>query len=382
MQSLSRGAAIAAAAWGLIGAVGCGGDEEAPRREGVAPMAAPGSEAAAPPPAGVGNEAPRIESVRFEPSHPGVGQSVRAIVEANDPDGDGVRLGYAWSLDGESLPSREAEVDLSMHVRRGATLELRVTASDGNAESEPYLATTSIGNRPPRIANLVIQPAGRITAAGPITAIATGSDPDDDEITWEYTWTVNGATSDERGAVFPDSELKRGDVVQLSVVARDDQGESEPLVSPEIRIENAAPVITSQPDLSGADATFAYRLVAQDADGDRLRFGLGKVPDGMTVAAESGEVSWTPREDQAGAHAVELWAEDPQGARASQTFELTISAPQAPATPPAAPAPSEPSRREAVTESESSEASQPSEASEPAAEESGVPEAKETSPLE
>ena len=67
----------------------------------------------------------------------------------------------------------------------------------------------------------------------------------------------------------------------------------------------------------------------------------------MTVLADSGEVHWTPREDQAGAHAVEIWVEDPQGARATQRFELTIGAGAAAEAPPAAPAvPAEPTEEE------------------------------------
>jgi hypothetical protein len=127
----------------------------------------------------------------------------------------------------------------------------------------------------------------------------------------------------------------------VSVIARDDQSESEPITSPRIEVMNAAPVITSQPDLGGSEGTFAYQMKAVDADGDDLRFGLGKgVPEGMTVSAESGEVSWAPRDDQAGAHPVEIWVEDPQGARATQRFELTIGAsagfPTTPGEPPPA----------------------------------------------
>jgi hypothetical protein len=333
--------AAAAAALALGASLGCGGDDDEAGRAGT-PMVPPGQAEAAPR-AGGANSPPRIDSVVFSPSTPGVGESVQAIVEATDPDGDRFRLGYVWSIDGETIDARDAKVEVSRQVRRGAQLELRVTASDGHGESEPFIATATIGNRPPRIASLTIQPAGRITAAGPIQAVATADDPDGDAVSYEYTWSVNQSPSDVRGSVFPDTELKRGDIVEVSVIARDDQGESEPLASPPIEVMNAAPVITSQPDGAGAEGAFAYRLTAQDADGDELHYGLGKVPEGMTVASESGEVSWTPRDDQAGVHAVEIWVEDPQGARATQRFELTIggsaaTAPAAPAaTPPAAP---------------------------------------------
>jgi len=338
MGRAARFAGVCAAlACGGLAANGCGGDDEVARRE-AGPAIAPAGEGETAPRAGETNSAPRIDSVRFDPSPPGVGQSVHAVVEAVDPDGDQLRLGYVWSIDGESVSAKGAKLDLSRQVRRGAQLEVRVTASDGRSESESFVATTQIGNRAPRIANLTIQPAGRITAAGPITALATGDDPDGDPISYEYTWTVNGSTSEERGPVFPDTELKRGDIVEVSVIARDEQGESEPIASPRIEVMNAAPVIRSQPDVAGAEGIFMYKVVAGDPDGDELRYGLGKVPEGMTVLAENGEVHWTPREDQAGAHAVEIWVEDPQGARATQRFELTIGAGPAAEVPPAAPA--------------------------------------------
>jgi hypothetical protein len=329
-------AAAALACAGLANA-GCGGDEEVARRQ-AGPAFAPPGEGETSPRAGGTNSAPRIDSVRFSPSPPGVGQTVQAVVEAVDPDGDQIRIGYVWSIDGESVPADDDRLDIGRQVRRGAQLEVRVTASDGQSESEPFVASTQIGNRPPRIASLTIQPAGKITAAGPITAVATSDDPDGDAVSYEYSWTVNGETSDERGPVFPDTELKRGDIVVVSVIARDEQGESEPLVSPQIEVMNAAPVILSQPDVAGAEGVFAYQVTAEDPDGDELRFGLGKVPEGMSIA-DRGQVSWTPREDQAGAHAVEIWVEDPQGARATQRFELTIGAEAVAGAPPAAGAP-------------------------------------------
>ena len=155
---------------------------------------------------------------------------------------------------------------------------MRVTASDGHAESEPFMRPTVVGNREPRISGLMIQPAGQITAAGPITAVATGADPDGDALSFNYTWTVNDETADERGPVFPGDRLKRGDMLQVSVVASDEQSESEPIASPPIEVMNAAPVIRSQPVLTSADTAFAYHVAADDADGDRLRYGLGERP--------------------------------------------------------------------------------------------------------
>ena len=94
-------------------------------------------------------------------------------------------------------------------------------------------------------------------------------------------------------------------------------------------------MIRSLPEFGGADGSFRYKIVAEDPDGDRLRYGASQLPEGMTVSADSGEVSWMPREDQAGVHPVVLFADDPAGARATQRFELTIGGPAETAAAPA-----------------------------------------------
>ena len=350
MLGTTKSRILGALVCGLIGAAGCGGDDVARHEPG--PAIAPASETASAPRAGAANSAPQISSVRFDPAEPGAGVSVRAVVEVADPDGDGVRLGYAWSVDGENVATHGAMLEIPAKTRRGSPVEVRVTASDGHLESEPFSVSTVVGNREPRISGMVIQPAGHITASGPITAVATGSDPDGDALTFEYTWSVNDETADERGPVFPGEHLKRGDVLRVSVVASDEQSESEPLASPPIEVMNAAPVIRSQPVLASTDAAFRYHVVAEDADGDRLRYGLSSGPDGMTVLAMSGDVDWTPRAEQSGTHPVEIWVEDAQGARVTQRFELSIGVSEAAdskAATPAAPAP--------AAESESEEAS-------------------------
>jgi len=350
MLGSTKSRVLGALACGLIGAAGCGGDDVARHEPG--PAIAPASETASAPRAGAANSAPQISSVRFDPAEPGAGVSVRAVVEVADPDGDGVRLGYVWSVDGENVATHGAMLEIPAKTRRGSPVEVRVTASDGHLESEPFSVSTVVGNREPRISGMVIQPAGHITASGPITAVATGSDPDGDALTFEYTWSVNDETADEGGPVFPGEHLKRGDVLRVSVVASDEQSESEPLASPPIEVMNAAPVIRSQPVLASTDAAFRYHVVAEDADGDRLRYGLSSGPDGMTVLAMSGDVDWTPRAEQSGTHPVEIWVEDAQGARVTQRFELSIGVSEAAdskAATPAAPAP--------AAESESEEAS-------------------------
>src|SRR5262245_41251282 len=46
------------------------------------------------------NRAPVIESVQIDPSEPAQGAVVRAVVQARDPDGQGLVITHRWFVDG------------------------------------------------------------------------------------------------------------------------------------------------------------------------------------------------------------------------------------------------------------------------------------------
>ncbi|WDQ16485.1 FG-GAP-like repeat-containing protein [Rhodopirellula sp. P2] len=92
------------------------------------------------------------------------------------------------------------------------------------------------------------------------------------------------------------------------------------------RLQNAAPVIQSQPHLSATiDQTFQYDILVSDADRDIHAFTLLEGPIGMSVHPSLGSVVWNPAADQMGEHDVLLQVSDPSGATAEQSFTLKVS---------------------------------------------------------
>ena len=319
---------------GLVVGLGCGSAE--PGASGnTEPMQAPAglSNGADPGP----NSAPVIESVRLEPQRPRRGRPVRAIVEAHDPDGDRISLSYLWTLEGERVLGDE-QVSLP-HSRKGDRIEVRVTATDGRADSRPEEVATLVSNQPPRLRGVQIEPANRITAGTEISVRPSAEDPDGDPISFHYAWWVNDVPVAGEGPVLGTRRLRRGDLVRVRTVASDGEDESEPIASPEILVANAPPVIVSKPGATGSDGSFRYDVEAEDLDNDRsLRFSLADAPEGMEIGAVSGLIEWQPRDDQSGSHNVEVTVEDLQGGSSSQSFELTVGVEAStPAVPPAAP---------------------------------------------
>lgn len=331
-QMRTRRALRCLAFLGLAGACSCGGGDAAPE----APLAAP----APAPQAAAANRPPRLSALRFEPASPLPGQRVTAHVDAQDPDGDALRLIYTWQLDGQDAHRREASFDVPSDAK-GERLEVRVVAHDGQVESAPVDLAVDVGNRPPELVDVLLEPAGGVTVADEIAASARAVDPDGDAVEFLYTWFVNGRRLEVRKPTLTSAHFKRGDEVVLEVRASDGDDESEPLRSSAITIENSLPVVTSNPNGLDATGSFHYTPVVEDADGDRrLRFRLLQAPEGMKVDWLRGTLTWTPSEKQAGKHEVELEVDDGAGGVTTQTFTLDVAfEPVQPQAAPAAAAP-------------------------------------------
>jgi hypothetical protein len=318
-----------------IGLVACG-DELAPRgaEPVVDPMPTAGASSPRVPEPAAGNTPPRILSIRFEPEQPTVADRVRALVEIADPDGDAVWLRYTWDVGGRRLDSDRPQVALQ-GTSRGDRIEVTVIASDGKHESPPVKASTQTRNARPLLERVQIEPGAAIVAGKPIVARPSASDPDGDSLRFLYRWTVNGRQAHEDRAVLATDTLRRGDTVQLEVVATDGIEDSEPLNSPRLRVLNAPPRIVSLPAEPSNDETVRYQVRAEDPDGDDLQFHLEQAPEGMRIDALTGAIRWAPRSDQVGVQTVSVVVDDLQGGIVLRTFDLTVSA--AGDAPPAAP---------------------------------------------
>lgn len=299
-------------------AVACG-SEEAPR-----PSGAPMEGAAVRRPADRG-EAPTITSVQLEPSAPVPGKRVRAVVNAEDPDGDPLRLDFVWRVDGSEIAEHRADFVLDPSVPKGAWIEVSVTATDGHHESTPVRSSGEVGNQPPELMAVVLEPRQGVAVGSEITAQPEAQDPDGDRLEFRYEWRVNGRPAEASERSFSTAGLQRGDTVEVAVIASDGAEQSRRVTSAPLQVGNAAPQIVSRPGGLDASGSFRYALEATDPDGDRnLRFKLLSGPEGMTLDPVTGEVHWKPGAAQAGKHEAEVAVEDGQGGVSSQRFEVTV----------------------------------------------------------
>jgi hypothetical protein len=322
-----------AALWLLAASVGCGGDES-PELGATAPA---WQEAADGEPDALHNRAPVIEALRLEPDEPAPGERVRAVARVAEPDGESFELGYVWSVAGRTLAADGPEIALR-GAARGDRVEVRVTASDGRAQSDSVLAFAIVRNRRPVVTDLELRPSGNVARGESIAVTASGRDPDGDPLEYGYAWSVNGEEVLADGPRFETADLRKGDAIQVRVWADDGADESDAIWSEAVRVANGHPEILSSPSGMSEDGVFRYAIRARDPDGDRnLRYQLKSGPDGMSLSPITGEVLWKPSASQVGTHPVQVVVEDTEGARTIQEFELEVASSDADATP-AAPA--------------------------------------------
>lgn len=311
---IGRGLACAAAA---VLSAACGSEAPAPTGRS---MSAPAEAASA-----AENEPPAVVEVMLDPSEPQAGATVTARVRASDPDGDAVELEYTWLVDGRRVGERGASLQVPDSLRKGAPIEVEVTARDGRTSSEPARAQGQVGNRGPALLGVRVEPFEGAKVGTELVAVADASDPDGDLLQLSHSWRVNGRPVPGDGERFSTSGLARGDRVQVRVSASDGRAETAPLDSAPVTIGNSAPVITSTPDGVSADGRFHYAVQVSDPDGDRrLRFQLAQAPEGAQIDPVLGEVSWTASREKVGSHTFEVVVQDGHGGEARQRFDVTV----------------------------------------------------------
>jgi len=310
MRSGVRTLAIALA----LGALGGGCGDRAHPAPVVAPATALGAEA--------GKLAPVVESVRIDPAEPSRGSTVRAAVQARNPDGRHVTLAYHWFVNGGAVGTGTPSLSLE-GVDKGAEIRVSVTASDGALESAPVEATTRIIDRPPSLSRVMLSPKDSVVRGQPVTVNVSAVDPDGDPLHYEYTWYVNGERTAESGGMLPTDHLKKGDSIYAEVRATDGTNWSSSGRSTSVMVGGGPPDITSTPPGFRDDGAFRYQVTAV---GERpLHYSLGQGPEGMAIDALSGELVWRPPANQKpGLYPVQVVVRDPAGLETKQSFPVSV----------------------------------------------------------
>lgn len=157
---------------------------------------------------------------------------------------------------------------------------------------------------------------------------AIAIDADNDPITFDLALAPDGmAVHPTLGVLVWQPTNEQVGIHQIVLRVRDDRGGLN-LQGFEIAVvlANTAPIVTSTPPMPAvADRPYRYAVRAQDAEdpgNDALNFRLDQSPAGMQIDETTGELTWTPTQDQIGSHPVTIIVRDNQGEEGTQSFIL------------------------------------------------------------
>lgn len=256
------------------------------------------------------NEPPGAPVVSIAPELPTTHDILLGTVatQAADPEGDVLNYRYAWYRDGVEWATSGLNIDAS-NTTRGQTWVLEVYAHDGEWEGPAGRAEVTIQNSVPELSGLGIAPAEPVTDDDLVVS-ATASDGDGDEVSFLFTWTVDGTERPEftGSSTVAASATESGQTWTVTAVPTDGEAEGA-AASVSVVIDNSAPVVDRlvlyplDPLAGESLAASAYDVT--DADGDRVQLTFDWYNGGSLVASDmpAGNTSYYTGTLQKG----ELW---------------------------------------------------------------------------
>jgi len=250
--------------------------------------------------------------VRIMPDNPTSWNDLQALYSGDKG------VSYSWEKNGATLEGEKTEKLSRKKLAKGDRITVTVRA--GN---ETGSATVVIGNAPPQVASVEITPAV-VYAGTDITAKPNASDPDGDNIRYDYLWAINDVEVTENSPLLKGERLKKGDRVTLVVTPSYGEEKGSPYRVNVATVRNASPFFVSTPPESFSAVQYTYRASAKDPDGDKITYTLAEAPKGMTIDPVSGMITWPISGEDAGNHQIEIVACDCDGAKSSQKYSLDI----------------------------------------------------------
>lgn len=132
-----------------------------------------------------------ITDVHIEPSAMRKGDTLKAIVKADSPDGEPLRFRYKWFIDDAQVPGDTSELSLR-EVKKGSWVHVLVVPNDGLSDGGwKDSAKYKVLNPPP-----VVRATGEpnLSPEGVLTSMISATDPDGTPLSMVLTSGPSGMT--------------------------------------------------------------------------------------------------------------------------------------------------------------------------------------------
>ncbi|MCB1045441.1 MAG: hypothetical protein KDC35_21035 [Acidobacteria bacterium] len=255
-------------------------------------------------------------------------------VDATDGDGDTLVFSLTTAPAGMNIDPatglitwNPAEADEGNHV-------VAILVDDQNGGTDNQSFTLTVGPAPNQAPVITSSPVTSVNATEPYAYDVDATDGDGDTLVFSLTTAPAGMTIDPASGLITWNPAEADEGNHVVAILVDDQNggtDSQNFTLTVGPAPNQAPVITSSP-VTNVNATepYAYDVDATDGDGDTLVFTLTTAAAGMIIDPASGLITWNPAEADEGNHTISILVDDQKGGTDSQSFTLSVLAPNHP----------------------------------------------------
>jgi hypothetical protein len=280
---------------------------------------------------GTANTAPSITSL--PPNNAFVDRAYNYLVTASDIEGDTLSFYLQEAPEGLGIDINSGKITWTPNnLQIGEHLvKVRVLDRRGAETIQSFLinVTPDFANRAPVIQST---PLLEIKEGEIYSYQINATDADADTLMFDLPIKPEGMSIDSTtGLIVWEPQSSQYGNQDVIVRVRDGhQGTTLQTFTINVISLNKVPLFTSLvPDNAKAQSgkTFQFQATAIDADSDTLTYSLNNsTPNGITIDATTGLVTWTPDDTQLGANQFIVKVEDGKGGQAFQTVTLTVNA--------------------------------------------------------
>jgi hypothetical protein len=174
------------------------------------------------PPYGTVNYSPVITSLEAEADWTDPSGNLTVTCTASDRDHD--KLCYEWTTTGGNITGTGPQVIWTAPEQVGV-YDITVVVKDTHDSEDTESVTITVGaNRPPTITSLVAD-ADWTTPSSSLQVTCTASDPDDDELSYE--WSTTGGDISGTGNAVNWTAPEEAGIYDITVVVDDGQGSND-----------------------------------------------------------------------------------------------------------------------------------------------------------
>jgi hypothetical protein len=148
--------------------------------------------------------------------------SLQVTCTASDPEGD--ELSYSWSASGGEINGEGVKVTWTAPDSAGSYNIIVTVTDDRGGEETKQVAITVRANQPPYISSLVAD-ADWTTLSGSLQVTCNATDPDGDELSYE--WSTSGGSITGTGAEIIWTAPEEVGIYHVTVVVADGHGEED-----------------------------------------------------------------------------------------------------------------------------------------------------------